>query len=96
MIYFREATGIVKFNSDNIEMAQVFAHVVGDIIGIQHDYSTHRGRSWTCIREGAANTKYQIMDYRSPKEMKWSRCSNTDFAYYYRKIVDTQGQFCLQ
>ena len=102
--HFSLASGIVKGKDENVErtligIAQTFAHEVGHVIGIHHDFETNQDyRNHTCgPKKWTGGYDNQIMNYGEPRQPTWSECSNEDFRNYYFSITSQHnGKFCLE
>ena len=104
--YSSLASGITNGRNGNrklSEIAEVFAHEVGHIIGIYHDFDSNQNkpqitRNRNCgppKREGGNDNN--IMNYGDPRQHIWSDCSNEDFQNYYIAITSLyNGRFCLE
>jgi len=102
----RRATGITKWHSDAASTAKTFAHEIAHNLGVYHDFEKYPKvphRDEACgpsMWEGSSRSKKnEIMNYGSPKEESFSKCSNQDFKHYYTTVVGggkKNAKFCLK
>jgi len=92
----RYATGMVRWNQDEVRTGQTFAHEIAHTFGVFHDFHTPKqGRQRTCgPRKSVGGIDNQIMNYGRPRHSTWSECSNEDFENYYTRVYASEG-FCL-
>ena len=81
-IHFRKSSAITTWHSSNIKTASTFAHEVGHLLGILHDFENghpYNDRTELC-GPGKWNVgpENQIMNYGTPRQNTWSECSNYD------------------
>ena len=87
-----------------IEIAETFAHEIGHIIGIYHDFDSKvdkpfikRSRTCGAGKWESGHNNNQIMNYVQPRQPTWSDCSREDFRDYYVAITNKyNGKFCLK
>ena len=99
------ASGITNGKNENRRLTDIgdtFAHEMGHIIGIHHDFDSNQNASHIVRNHTCGKSKWvggydnQIMNYGKPRQPTWSDCSNEDFQNYYNAITSLYGRFCLE
>ena len=76
------------------------AHELGHVLGMKHDFKPAWDQKENIVRDKCTSEDIPkgsgtlIMNYGEPR-MRWSDCSNEDFARYYETVVNRK-QFCLE
>ena len=97
----RQASGFVGWQDDDLVFIQVIAHEIGHILGIYHDFETNQDnvvihRQETCgLPKNEGGEGNYLMNYGSPRQSVWSKCSSFDFIKYYLSVLGSDGEFCL-
>jgi len=104
-----KAASLVKYFFDNANTAYVIAHELGHLIGMFHDFDKPYDypqiramgvediRKYTCgASELEGGIDNYLMNYETPMQPIWAKCSNEDFSNYYKLIVGNGEEFCLK
>jgi len=99
----RRASGIITWHSSVVSTAKTFAHEIAHNLGIYHDFEKFprvKHRTKTCgpsMWAGSSHgEKNEIMNYGTPKDQSFSKCSNEDFKQYYTSVLAKKSKFCLE
>jgi len=105
----RYQTSITTWHHSAVSTAKTLAHEIAHNLGIYHDFSAsfksglehNPYRNFVCgakkDRSKSPGVENEIMNYGSPRDSTFSKCSNHDFENYYTHVVGggNDGKFCL-
>ena len=88
-------------NPMQIAVAQSVAQQIGKNLGFYLDFlqpkSSGRRRVKTCgPGKYIGGPDNDLMNLGSPRQSKWSACTNEDFRNYYSRVGHKSKSFCLQ
>ena len=97
----KNARSIVLWQVDEHKTALSVAQQMGKTLGFYSDYeepkSSGSRRQRTCgPGKDKGGPDNDLMNLGSPRQSKWSACTNEDFRNYYLNVVNNNTSFCLQ